>query len=387
LVHRSCASPDCAQCEFGADGIGETPGVMVPADFPVPVPYAVSVSRASDMLEAIFTAYLARLPFGSAQAYKEVKAGHGFTLPGSLAARRMAGSDGNAEELFRGVLEGAEWIAHVDYYGKNKMVSASVAAATMEVAERVQGLIGEGLPREPVVDDPNVTVVNHWTRARHGGFERVARKIDVFPWADIAVNYPQVDLGRLVALQPEHIKGKLLLIYGPPGTGKTNLLRAISTEWRGWCSFELVRDPEALLSNSDYLDEVLFGDYGSDNGKWHLVVLEDTGELLGPDAKAVTGQMLSRLLNVTDGILGQGSKVLVVVTTNEALADIHEAVVRPGRYLAQVEIGRFSYRQARTWMAGAVELKPREYTLGELYHLRDGEELPPVKERSTGQFL
>ena len=39
---------------------------------------------------------------------------------------------------------------------------------------------------------------------------------------------------------------------------------------------------------------------------WRLLVLEDTGELLTPDAKTVIGQGLSRFLNVVDGLIGQG---------------------------------------------------------------------------------
>jgi hypothetical protein len=66
-----------------------------------------------------------------------------------------------------------------------------------------------------------------------------------------------------------------------------------------------------------------------DDEKWRLLVLEDTGELLAADAKERTGQGLSRLLNVVDGIIGQGLRVLVLVTTNEPLKRLHPAVARP----------------------------------------------------------
>ena len=50
---------------------------------------------------------------------------------------------------------------------------------------------------------------------------------------------------------------------------------------------------------------------------WRLLVLEDTGELLSADARDRAGQGLSRFLNVVDGLIGQGLRVLVLVTTNE----------------------------------------------------------------------
>jgi hypothetical protein len=52
-------------------------------------------------------------------------------------------------------------------------------------------------------------------------------------------------------------------------------------------------------------------------------------------------QALSRLLNLTDGLLGQGRKVLVAITTNEDLTRLHPAVVRPGRCLARIECPRY----------------------------------------------
>ena len=66
-------------------------------------------------------------------------------------------------------------------------------------------------------------------------------------------------------------------------------------------------------------------------------MLEDADELLRADAKKTTGQALSRLLNVADGFLGQGVRVLVLITTNEPLGRLHPAVIRPGRCLAEVE--------------------------------------------------
>ncbi len=53
--------------------------------------------------------------------------------------------------------------------------------------------------------------------------------------------------------------------------------------------------------------------------RWRMLVLEDTGELLSIDAKERAGRGLSRLLNAVDGLLGQGSRVLLLITTNEEL--------------------------------------------------------------------
>src|SRR2546423_11918966 len=91
---------------------------------------------------------------------------------------------------------------------------------------------------------------------------------------------------------------------------------------------------------------------GNDGGQrhWRLLLLEDCDELIHGSAKRATGQALSRLLNLTDGLLGQGRDVLVAITTNEDLAKLHPAVVRPGRCLARIEVGPLPYEQAVGWL-------------------------------------
>jgi hypothetical protein len=83
---------------------------------------------------------------------------------------------------------------------------------------------------------------------------------------------------------------------------------------------------------------------------WRLLVLEDTGELLRPDAKSIIGQGLSRFLNVVDGLIGQGLRVLVLVTTNERIEALHPAVARPGRCAANIEFDPLGSAEARAWL-------------------------------------
>src|SRR4029077_18610770 len=57
--------------------------------------------------------------------------------------------------------------------------------------------------------------------------------------------------------------------------------------------------------------------------RWRLLVREDAGELLGMAAPAEVGRGFARLLNIADGLLGQGAKALILVTTNEPLGQPH----------------------------------------------------------------
>ena len=65
--------------------------------------------------------------------------------------------------------------------------------------------------------------------------------------------------------------------------------------------------------------------------------------------------------------------MLVCITTNEPLGRLHPAVVRPGRCLAQVEVGPLGAAEARDWLGhDDPRIGPDGATLAELYALRTG---------------
>ena len=127
-----------------------------------------------------------------------------------------------------------------------------------------------------------------------------------------------------------------------------------------WCQVDCVLDPETLFNEPGYLMEVAIGFDESDDEtpadegspgiladsqdgtearrRWRLLVIEDCDDLIRDEGRGSTGKALSRLLNLTDGLLGQGRDVLVALTTNEDLAQLHPAVVRPGSTAEVAEV-------------------------------------------------
>ena len=108
-----------------------------------------------------------------------------------------------------------------------------------------------------------------------------------------------------------------------------------------------------------------------------LIKLEDAGELINSDPRVSAGQALSRLLNLTDGMLGQGASVSVLVTTNEPIDRLHPAIARPGRSWADVEFHELAPDEANIWLkrAGSSECVTTATRLAELYGLVRGDQV------------
>ena len=130
-------------------------------------------------------------------------------------------------------------------------------------------------------------------------------------------------------------------------------------------------DPERLFGDPAYLMSVALGSGDEDEPRWRLLMLEDCDELISGEAKASAGQSLSRLLNLTDGLLGQGRNALIAITTNEDLASLHPAVVRPGRCLASIEVGRLPYAEAVAWLGTSARRRPGRRHAGRAVRAED----------------
>jgi hypothetical protein len=227
---------------------------------------------------------------------------------------------------------------------------------------------------------PDGSVRMRFWAFRDGDGDMSTRRVETPAWAEIRHGYAERTAAGLADLMDatgvESRVGRLLLWHGIPGTGKTTAVRALSHAWSEWCDAHYVMDPEKLFSEPHYLLEVAGVDGSPGQDRWRLVIAEDCDEYLRSDAKLRAGASLGRLLNLCDGILGHGLKVLVLLTTNEDVGRLHPAITRPGRCLSQVEFEPLSPAAARRWLGDVVVGPVRPMTLGELYAVRESRAVP-----------
>lgn len=254
----------------------------------------------------------------------------------------------------------------------------TAAGADPELLERT---VDELVAKLPAQKSPEIsTPIAIWSEDGHGSGHMALRELEPERWRDLADGYSSAvreDLEPLMNLRAAPASGRLILWHGEPGTGKTHALRALAHEWRDWCSVHFVADPDRFIGEGmTYMLGVLNVDGFDhpDSKRQKLIVLEDSGELLSMDARQQSGHGLSRLLNLSDGLLGIGTNTITLISTNEPLGRLHPAVHRPGRCLAETEFTALDVDEASEWLAarGSAAIVDGPKTIAQLYAILEG---------------
>jgi energy-coupling factor transporter ATP-binding protein EcfA2 len=271
---------------------------------------------------------------------------------------------------FRGLLSCEEGLVAIST-GDRHAPSIIVLSHSFEAARTLCADLAVLCSTQPAEDETSVPM--WFVAATPHGPSMDRRTINAPNWTDLHANYSSAarhGLDDLMKLADPTNRGRIILLHGDPGTGKTTAIRALAKAWKPWCASIYVLDQERLFADVTYLRQLVLDSQDEVEGdRWRLFIIEDADEIISADAKARTGQALSRLLNVSDGIIGQGLKSLFLISTNEPVSRLHPAVVRPGRCLADLEVGPLSPEEATTWLAahGSLSRATQPTSLAGLY--------------------
>jgi hypothetical protein len=279
-------------------------------------------------------------------------------MPEDTEALRVVSNSSSVTMLVR---TGGDMIMYVNHTRGSSVRFVGASSDLNEPREVIESMVKDIPPRQ--IDEDRVPLWL-WHRGPSGP-DCKSKVIKAPTWEEVGRNYTSEasgSLGELMKMEKPENSGKIILWHGAPGTGKTSAIRTLMREWKSWCNFHYVSDPEDMFKNPSYLMTVST----SDDNAWRLVIAEDCDGLLRPDARNDTGNGLGRLLNFSDGILGQGTNTLFLLTTNVQLDSLHPALTRPGRCLGQMEFKKFTRKNMMDWMPEGVTVPNQEMTLAEM---------------------
>ncbi len=179
--------------------------------------------------------------------------------------------------------------------------------------------------------------------------------------------YPEIEGGvRRFITRYLDARETVLVLQGPPGTGKTRLIRAILGEMsrrkgeQAECLY--TADMKALESDGIFVKFI--------TGTHDAFVVEDADHLLKPRADG--NQHLHRFLTIADGVVRSQGRKIIFSTNLPNVGDLDEALIRPGRCFARVQVRNLTAAEARALAQeigapGFAAEDGRRHSLAEVY--------------------
>ena len=214
---------------------------------------------------------------------------------------------------------------------------------------------------------PNIFMVNQ----DYGNFNFSKFNINLPETFEIGLNYGknfESVSEKIIKSLHENSSG-LYMLHGRPGTGKTTYIRYLAS----------VLKKDVIFFPTSFVDEITNPSILSLLKKKQdcVMILEDAEKALTKRSLSDQPSLVSTLLNMTDGILGDILKLNVIVTYNCDRQDIDEALLRRGRLKAEYSFQGLKQDEAKKLIKKLdLDIKAEDnMTLADIYYAKSDEEL------------
>lgn len=174
-------------------------------------------------------------------------------------------------------------------------------------------------------------------------------------------------------------EGKLMIFSGVTGSGKSTYIKYLSSI----CDREFIFIPVGMagsLSSEDLLPLLV-------DHKECVLIIEDAEQIIQPRGSGKDDSVVSVLLNVSDGILGNLLRATTILTMNAGDECIDSAILRRGRLSFRHDFAKLSEKDAKR-LAKTLGKDDKGITeatsLADVYGVGEDIGQPEIKSRQLG---